>query len=203
MTAASSSRAFGKLKYGFVFLCISLGTVRAGTEWHLLIEPSFMRYESAWPIAGSETAVLVPARYVDGEVLPLKREEVLTFGVTRKQILEQAPIAAGKVLKGLKPEYVRDENKVIQYAVLGSDSPLTASAVLAPGFTDQFAETLGPDVLIAIPNRYRILVFPRNTTATQGLSDVIFAEYTGSPYPVSREVFAIRKGKLIAIGRYR
>lgn len=203
MTAASCSRAFAKLKYGVVFLMAAAGSLRAGTEWHLLIEPSFMKYESAWPIIGSETAVLVPARFVDGEVLPLKREEVLRLGVTRKEILDQAPAAAAKVLAGLKPDYIRDKNQVIQYAVLASESPLTASAVLAPGFTELFAETLGPDLLIAIPNRFRILVFPRDTRATQGLSDVVFAEYQSSSYPVSREVFALKKGKLIAIGRYR
>lgn len=195
----------GKLKYLLVFLCLALGTARAGseTEWHLLIEPSFMHNESAWPIVGSETAVLVPARYQDGEVLPLKRDEILKLSVNRKQILESAPKAAAKVLETLKPEYVRDANQVILYAILKSDSPLTASAVLAPKFADLFAETLGPDILFCIPNRYTILVFPRESSDTLNLSDIIFAEYQSSPYPVSREIFATREGKLIAIGRYR
>lgn len=162
-----------------------------------------MHYESAWPIVGSETAVLVPARYEKGEVLPLKRSEVLEFAVNRKQILESAPQAAAKVLATLKPEYTRDENQVIQYATLKSESPLTASAVLAPDFTKLFEETLGPDVLVCIPNRYTILVFPRDSAASLNLSDLIFAEYSSSSYPVSREIFAVHRGKLIAIGRYR
>ena len=162
-----------------------------------------MHYESAWPIVGSETAVLVPARYENGEVLPLKRDEILQLSVTRRQILESAPRTAASVLATLQPEYIRDSNKVIQYAVLKSTNPLTASAVLAPDFTKMFTETLGPDVLFCIPNRYTILVFPQESSATLNLSDLIFAEYQGSPYPVSREIFALRRGKLIAIGRYR
>ncbi len=205
MTAASCSRALGKLKYGFVFLYFTLssGLAQDAPEWHLLVEPTFMHYESAWPIVGSETAVLVPARYEKGEVLPLKRSEILDLSVNRKQIIESAPQAAAKVLATLKPEYIRDGNQVIQYAILRSESPLTASAVLAPKFTSLFAETLGPDVLFCIPNRFTVLVFPRDSSNSLNLSDLIFAEYQSTPYPVSREIFAIQRGKLIAIGRYR
>lgn len=162
-----------------------------------------MHHDAGWPIVGSETTLLVPARYVDGEVLPLKRDEVLKLGVNRKKILESAPAAAAKVLKELKPRYIRDENRVIQYAIIESDNPLTASAVLAPGFSDLFTETLGDDLLVAIPNRNRIFVFPKLSRIWQGMSDVIIAEYQSSPTPVSREVFAVQKGKLIAIGSYR
>lgn len=162
-----------------------------------------MNYESAWPIIGSETAVLVPARFEQGEILPLKRSEILALSASRRQILDSAPKAAGKILATLKPEYVRDQNQVIQYAILKSDSPLTASAVLAPDFAKIFSETLGPDILVCIPNRYIILAFPRDSAQTLNLSDFVFAEYSSSPYPVSREIFAIQSGKLIAIGRYR
>lgn len=195
----------GKLKSLVVFLCLAASAgVHAGeTEWHLLVEPSFMHNDSSWPIVGSETAVLVPARYENGEVLPLQRDEVLKFSVTRKQIVESAPKAAARVLETLKPEYVRDANQVILYAILKSDSPLTASAVLAPKFTSMFSETLGPDIFFCIPNRYTIIAFPRESADTLNLSDILFAEYQSSPYPVSREIFAIREGKLIAIGRYR
>lgn len=195
----------GKLKYGVVFLCLTLAPtwVQAETEWHLLVEPTFMNYESAWPIVGSETAVLVPARYEQGEVLPLKRSEIIELSANRKQILETAPLAAAKVLTTLKPEYVRDENQVIQYATLQSESPLTASAVLAPDFAKLFRETLGPDILVCIPNRYTILVFPKESAQTLNLSDLVFAQYSSSSYPVSREIFSVQSGKLIAIGRYR
>lgn len=171
--------------------------------WHLLIEPTFMRHEAAWPIPGSQTAVLTPARLVNGEVLPLRRDEVLERGVTRTKILQSAAASAAEVLSTLKPRFVRDTNKVIQYAVLESESPLTVSAVLAPGFSSLFTETLGPDILVAIPNRFRIFVFPRDAFLYQSFADLIFVEYQSTPYPVTREIFAIRDGKLLAIGGYR
>ena len=193
----------GKLKSLLAFLVWAAATDAAEPRWHLLVEPSFMRYESAWPIVGSESAVLVPARYEGGEVLPLKRDEVLKLNANRKAILEDAPASASKVLANLKPEYVRDKNQVIQYAILRSESPLTASTVLAPEFPGLFRETLGEDLFICLPNRFTVFVFPRDSAGSLNLSDIIYAEYQSSPYPISREIFALRQGKLIAIGRYR
>jgi len=177
--------------------------VPAGADdgvWHLLIEPTFMGYEAAWPIPNAKTTVLVPARVVDGEVQPLTRKEAAESNVTRSKILASAPDAASAVLAGLKPRYVRDRNKVIQYAVMESDNPLTASSVLAPEFAGLFAETLGPDLIVAIPNRFRIFVFPKATFAELNISDLIFTEYKSTAWPVTREIFELRRGKLIAIG---
>jgi hypothetical protein len=193
-----------KLKYAIGFLMAGLAAAPAADEtWHLLVEPSFMHYESSWPIVGAQRTVLVPARYVNGEILPLRESEVVSLGATRDKILESAPKAAAEVLAGLKPKFIRDDNKVIQCAVLESDSPLTASAVLAPEFAKLFSDTIGPEILVAIPNRFRIFVFPKDSPAYQRLSDVVIAEYDSSPYPVSKELFSVRKGKLIAMGSYR
>jgi hypothetical protein len=193
-----------KLKYAVSFLVVAIAVRSLADEtWHLLIEPTFMRYESGWPIQGAQRTVLVPARYLNGELLPLQRDEVLSLGVTRDEILASAPKAASEVLAKLTPRFIRDENKVIQCAVLESESPLTASAVLAPEFAALFSETLGPDVLVAIPNRFRIFVFPKGTPAYQRFSDLVIAEYDSSAYPVSKELFSVRKGKLIAVGSYR
>jgi hypothetical protein len=193
-----------KLKCALSFLMLAM-VVRSSADetWHLLIEPTFMHYESGWPIEGAQRTVLVPARYVNGEVLPLRRDEVPTLGVTREKILASAPKAASEVLAGLKPRLIRDDNKVIQCAVLESESPLTASAVLAPEFPTLFSETLGPDVLVAIPNRFRVFVFPKGTPAYQRFSEIVIAEYDSSPYPVSKELFSVQNGKLSAVGSYR
>ena len=193
-----------KLKYALSFLIVMSGLGSPADEtWHLLIEPTFMHYEASWPIDGVERTVLVPARYVNGEVLPLKSDDIISLGATRDTILASAPKAASAVLASLTPRLIRDENKVIQCAVLESENPLTASAVLAPEFGDLFRETLGPDILVAIPNRFRIFVFPRGTPAFQRFSEIVIAEYDSSSYPVSKELFTLRKGKLSAVGSYR
>jgi hypothetical protein len=193
-----------KLKCALSFLIVATVARSAPDEtWHLLIEPTFMHYETTWPIDGAERTVLVPARYVNGEVLPLKSDDIVNLGATRDKILASASKAASEILATLTPNFIRDENKVIQCAVLESENPLTASAVLAPEFASLFNETLGPDILVAIPNRYRIFVFPRGTPAFQRFSEIVIAEYDSSSYPVSKELFTLRKGKLSAIGSYR
>jgi hypothetical protein len=179
-----------------------LVSVHAAEEtWHVLIEPSFMRYESSWPIVGAQRTVLVPARWANGELLPLRRDEVRA--VTAEEILASASKAASEVLAELKPRFIRDEHNVILCAVLESSNPLTASAVLAPEFAELFSDTIGPDILVAIPNRFRVFVFPKLSTTYQRFSEIVIAEYDSSTYPVSKELFSLQKGRLIAIGSYR
>lgn len=192
-----------KHKCALLAILVITGFAQAGDDWHLLIEPKFLRHESSWPIQGSDRTVMVAARVVDGEIVPLTKADAEKRGATTEKILADGARTAGDVLAGLKPNYVRDDKKVIQYAVLQSENPLTASAVLAPQFAETFAETLGPDLLVAIPNRNTVYVFPKQSVVYQTFSDTIYAEYQSSPHPVSRELFELRKGKLIAIGTYR
>ena len=122
-----------KLKCALSFLIV-LAVVRSAADetWHLLLEPTFMHYEASWPIDGAERTVLVPARYVNGEVLPLKSNDIVTLGATRDTILASAPKAASEVLATLTPRFIRDENKVIQCAVLESENPSTQAPPPTP-----------------------------------------------------------------------
>jgi hypothetical protein len=203
MTGASCSRHLQKHKCALLAIFVITGLAQASDDWHILIEPKFLRYESSWPIQGSDRTVMVAARLVDGEIVPFTKADEEKRGATTEKILGDGARAATEVLAGLKPEYMRDDNKVIQYAVLRSESPLTASAVLAPQFAETFVRTLGPELLVAIPNRHTVYVFPKQSVIYQTFSDTIYAEYQSSPHPVSRELFELRKGKLIAIGTYR
>ncbi len=188
-----------KLKYALLALFALTSAALAADDWHLLIEPKFQGYKNTWPIQGSDRTVLVPARLTNGTIAPLEGGQQISWDA----IKEPASSSASAVLAGLKPRYVRDDKNVIQYAILESESPLTASAVLAPKFGEMFAQTLGPDLLVAIPNRNLIYVFPKQSLVSQGFADLIYAEYQASSHPVSRELFELRDGKLIAIGTYR
>ena len=85
--------------------------------------------------------------------------------------------------------------------VLAAVTAVTASSLADEPET--FAETLGPELLVAIPNRNTVFVFPKQSVVFQTFSDTMFTEYQSSTHPVSRELFELRKGKLIAIGTYR
>jgi len=154
-------------------------------------------------ITGSERTILAIVRVSDGEIAPLTREEKKHVHMTFGEIEREARKTASSVLAGLHPDFVRDKNGVIDYAALESADPLTASCVLAPEFGEMFRATLGPDLLVAMPNRNLVLVFSRQDTEFQRLSEFIISSYLSSNYPVSREIFSLEKGTLRSLKVYQ
>lgn len=172
-------------------------------EWALMVEPSFMDHQVRRPIEGSRRTILTVARREGGEWVPLTREAKEGVHMTFDEVREAAMGTAEGVLEGLQPRYARDGNGVILFAVLESADPLTASSVLAPGFGARFRDTLGPDLLVAMPNRNRVLVFSRQDTAHLAMGESIIEGYLSSIWPVSREVFALEGGRLRSLGELR
>ncbi|MEI6280302.1 MAG: hypothetical protein WCQ16_13120 [Verrucomicrobiae bacterium] len=175
----------------------------AGNQWAWMVEPSFMDYKVRRPVAGSERTILALVRLRDGEISGAEGGHGRTLAMAMKAISPDAQRTAQEVLASLEPQFVRDKNGVIQYAVLESKNPLTASAVLAPEFAEGFARTLGPDLLVALPSRFQILVFSRQDQAFEKMGEAIIAGYLGSDYPVSREIFSLENGELRSIGVLR
>ncbi len=168
-----------------------------------MVEPSFMDYKVRRPIEGSQRTILALVRVGDGGIVPVDGGNERPLALAMKKISAEANATAEAVLATLEPQFVRDKNGVILHAVLESSNPLTASAVLAPGFADRFAKTLGPDLLVAMPNRFLVFVFSRQDEAFRRVGEDIISGYLGSNYPVSREVFALENGKLRSTGEVR
>jgi len=175
-------------------------SVNAETQWAWMVEPSFMDYKVRRKIDGSERTVLALVRVRDGEIYGAEGGHDRVMSMAMKKIDPEAARTASDLFGSLKPNFVRDKNGVIQYASIESQNPLTASCVLAPGFAEKFAETLGPDLLVALPNRNQILVFSRQDQAFAKMGEYIISGYLGSNYPVSREIFSLEKGKLRSLG---
>jgi len=173
-----------------------------GTTWHLLVEPAFMRPDYAFPIPGTKSTIVTPATIKDDEATYLTKAEVARLKLDLDSIRRVAAASASAVLAKLTPEFVRDDRGVILYARLTSDSPATASAVLAPDFAAKFASTLGPDLLVAIPNRYRVYVYPALASKFEDTAPLILRDYELSPYPVSKEVFRVTPRGLRAEGGF-
>jgi len=183
-----------------VFLLAAVAFAGEDTHWAWMVEPSFMDYKVRRGIAGSERTVLALVRLRDGKIYGAEGGHERIMDMAKKSIEDDARETTAKVFSSIEPRFVRDKNGVIQYAVMESENPLTASSVLAPGFAEKFADTLGPDLLVAVPNRYQILVFSRQDQAFQKMGEFIISGYLGSNYPVSREIFALEKGKLRSLG---
>jgi len=171
--------------------------------WYLVPAASFMPHQIAWPIPGSSQAVLLPIHQYDGKQKALALSDLQDNQLDISELKKEAENNAATILEGLSLEYVRDENDVILYAVLAGESPVSASAVTAPGFLKKFHDTIGPDAVVVIPNRYRIYVFPRSAPPTSEFPELIFIDYRSSLHPVSREFFDIVPGGLRAAGVIR
>jgi hypothetical protein len=100
----------------------------------------------------------------------------------------------------LNPLMVRDAHEVIQAAVMSSDDPRLASCILNPGFLRRFSAIFGPELIVAIPSRTKIYVFPKLANRLPEMSQVIRDDYLISPQPVSTELFELSKKGMRAIG---
>jgi hypothetical protein len=161
-----------------------------------------MRPDIMIPIPGSKDTILTPAIINDGQVTYLKRETLESEGIDLASLTRLAKASASADLADLKPVLARDEKGVVVFAVIQSDRPIVAAAVLAPDFIEKFAPLLGPDLLVAIPNRYRVYVYPALASRFQDTADLVLSDYAVSAYPVSREVFRVTREGLAAIGSF-
>jgi hypothetical protein len=172
----------------------------AEDQWVLAPEPSFTDYKMRRSIDDSKRTILAIGRVVKGDIDPLTREQKKSVHMTYDQIRDEALKTASATLARMKPEFLRDKNGVIRHAVIESPDPLTASCILAPEFGETFRNTLGPDLLVAIPTRNQVLVFSKQDDAHLRLSETIIGNYLSSNYPVSREIFALENGRLRSLG---
>lgn len=170
-------------------------------QWHVLIEPKFMRPEIAFPIAGAERTVLVPGYLAEGgEVRYFSKKEWDALAMDWVEF--QSRSAGNATDNKVKVELSRDRKKVIQYAALTSDSPLTATALLSPDFLKKFSELFGAKLLVAVPNRYTVYVFPKLASSYRDYAPMILEAYHATAYPVSTEVFEVSADGLRAIGTF-
>lgn len=171
--------------------------------WRVLIEPKFMKPPVTYEIPKSQRAALVPALLdKDGEPVYLSAKEFKNLGVDWKTFLAAAGDNATAELKKLTPEYTRNRKKVIEYATLSSESDLTASTVLSPEFLKMFKDTLGDKVIVVIPNRYTVYVFPVLASNYQDFTLMVSEAYRATAHPVSMEAYELSDKGLTTIGLY-
>jgi hypothetical protein len=161
-----------------------------------------MRPAFQFPIEGTRQTVLTPALIKGDQATVLTRDTFERLGLNLDSIRRVSRASASAALAELEPQFVRDEKGVVAFAILQSLRPIAAAAVLAPDFTDKFKDTLGPDLLVAIPNRYRVYVYPALASRFERTADHVLADYKVSAYPVSKEVFRVTPEGLQAVGTF-
>ena len=110
--------------------------------------------------------------------------------------------AARAHLKTLKPTYKRNSKRVIEYAMLKADHPLTATIIILPEFRELFAETLGEQLFIVVPSRDTVMVFPKLATSMPDYTEVLTDLYKDAIYPGSAEIFEVTKDGFRVYGAF-
>jgi len=168
--------------------------------WHVLIEPGFMHPEVSFPISGARSTVLVPGYMADGDPQYFSRKDWDALGLTWDAFRARA--AQNATEKKFQASLVRDSHKIVQYAAIASEDPLTATMIFSPDFLKKFQDIFGPTVLVAIPNRFTVYVFPALASEYKDYAPLVIHDYHASAYPVTIEVFEISASGIRAIGAY-
>jgi hypothetical protein len=179
----------------FLFAPAEAGEDAALRAW---FEAKSMRTSVTLPLAGAQRTEIAFGRLMEEGL-----ESFAKGGAEASDALLAAARAnAAEDLATLQPRYVRDRQKVIQYAELRSPQPIVASAVLAANFLSLFKNTLGDSVLVVVPSRYTAFVFPQLATHYQEYYPMVFEAYRETAWPVSVEVFEFSAAGIRAIGVY-
>jgi len=166
----------------------------------LLLGGSFERTPIQRFLPGSKKTILFPARVGRlGEITPLSETPGLGSH-SWESFLKGARERSGLLLATLDPVLVRDSRGIVQMAVIHTDDPMTASCVLCPGFLPRFSAIFGSELIIAIPARNKIYIFPKLANRIPDTTQTIRDDYLISPMPVSTELFELSKKGLRAVG---
>ena len=170
--------------------------------WRIWFESKAVHAPVETPIPEAHRTVWVAGFLGEEGLTPFSKGEYAALKVTAETFALQAQANAAVDLKTLKPEYMRNRNKVIEYAELHSDRPIVASAVLAAGFLRLFNGTLGDRVLLIVPNRFTAYVFPSLASNIEDYCPMILSAFHETAYPVSTEVFELSASGARSVGLF-
>jgi hypothetical protein len=199
-TPARRNCKLHRLSVGILAVLLGLSCLAslARGEPVMILEPHFYHTPISLPIAGgSRTVIGFYDEAKDGTVTPISADSLAQHPLPE---LKRLALAHARALgQHLTPKISRDKNGVAIDVRLESNDPSLSSLVLIPGFIDQFANVLGKDCIVSIPNRQVIFLFPRIGGDIQELSYALRSFYHNNAWPVSTELFEWRNGGLVAI----
>lgn len=163
----------------------------------LLPEPRIMRSARSLQPAGSEKTVLSPAKEIADSpfISTYSTEEFQAIGISPETFAERARAAADRLLKELQPEWVRDDQGQVLYAVYRGERPIYASLIVAPSLPHLFEAAFGPEIWLAAPDRNALYVFPAKAAILGDFAGDLEQRYSTEAYAATAEIFSWKKGK--------
>ncbi len=172
-------------------------------EYCLLVEPKDGP-QVVRPISGAKMTGVVPAREtsIGGARYYTKEEfDALGFGWTGFE--KRAAEAADRFFATLKPEISKDAKGFVKTALYRSKSQLTSTLAFSPRFYEVSRTAMGDDLVLLIPDRHTVHVFPRPLGEYKDLGKKILQAYEDAAFPVSYEVLVLNRNGLTCLGSFK
>lgn len=180
-----------------------MGLAVAAEEFCLLLEPKDGPAVSKL-LKGAKMTALVPGRETRvGGVRYYTAAEFEALGFGWEGFTRRAEATASRMLATLKPEVTKDAKGFVTSAVVRGKSHLTAGVVLSPKFYEMFRATMGDDLVLLIPDRFTVYVYPRPMGGYKTMGPKILEDYAEATYPVSYEVLLLNRDGLSVLGSFR
>lgn len=163
----------------------------------LLPEPRAMRSERSLTPAGAEKTVLSPARETGNSpfIETYSAEAFAAIGISPETFAERAGSVADRLLRGLQPEWVKDDQGRVVYAVYRGERPIYASLLAAPSLPRLFEAAFGPEIWLAAPDRHSLYVFPAKAAELSDFTADLQERYETDAYAASCEIFSWKRGQ--------
>ncbi|MBV8276947.1 MAG: hypothetical protein JO170_17040 [Verrucomicrobia bacterium] len=164
----------------------------------IILDPYFYRTPVSETIDGSSKTILGYYDENDGRVTPLSSPPRLAIS----ELHTLAITYAQSILKQASPKIIRDQHGVIVAVRIEAHDPAFSSVLLTPGFAERFANLLGKDCLVCVPNRETVFLFPRLGENMEQFFIPLRSIYHNSVWPVSTELFEWRDGALHSVSDF-
>jgi len=172
----------------------------------ILVEPTFLKPEVTITIPGAQDTVFVPAKEISDYpgIQAFSQDQFDKLRISKDSFYHRAAVAAGRVLDSIEPKIVKDENDKVKYAAIHLTRPIASGLVIAPNFQQKFKNLFGENILVIIPERHTLFVFPDNQDLYSAYLLPMAARFEDAVYACSRELFLWKKGakKPVVIGRF-
>ncbi|MEY5026089.1 MAG: hypothetical protein RLZZ244_1617, partial [Verrucomicrobiota bacterium] len=168
--------------------------------WRVWLEARFVRPAVSAPIPGAQRTVLALGEWDGMRLRAFTREEWAAQGAGWEEGERRARAQCARDLERVESVVRRDRRGVVESVELRSVEPRMASAVLAPGFGERFAEWVGEGCLLVVPNRHQAWVFPKHASVHARYTAEVLRAYAATSSPVSVELLEWSGAGLKAVG---
>ena len=172
----------------------------------MLIEPAFLRPKLTLSIEGARETFFVPGKETAEypEIQAYTASEFKKLRISNETFYSKASRAAGRRLNNITPKIIRDTDGSVLYAVIHLECPITSGLIVADNFTQKFARFFGKRMIVMVPDRYNLFVFPENKEIYSQYLSPMAARFEDATFACSREIFLWVKGaeKPVIIGSF-